>query len=58
MVDTGGKASQDCHAIHGRLGTGTATISEAIELYLDDCRESGDPVPTEAGREFVDIDSA
>jgi predicted RNase H-like HicB family nuclease len=26
-------------------------IREAIELYIEDCRDAGDPVPTEAGRE-------
>jgi antitoxin HicB len=25
-------------------------IREAIELYVEDCRDAGDPVPTEAGR--------
>jgi predicted RNase H-like HicB family nuclease len=35
-----------------------ANIREAIELYTADCREAGDPVPVEAGREFVDVDSA
>ncbi len=30
-------------------------IREAIELYVQDCREAGDPVPTEAGREFVEV---
>jgi predicted RNase H-like HicB family nuclease len=30
-------------------------IREAIELYLDDCRDAGDPVPTEAGKEFVEV---
>lgn len=30
-------------------------IREAIELYIEDCRESGDPVPVEAGREYVDV---
>jgi hypothetical protein len=24
-------------------------IREAIELYIEDCRDAGDPVPTEAG---------
>ena len=24
-------------------------IREAIEVYLEDCREAGEPVPTEAG---------
>jgi antitoxin HicB len=28
---------------------------EAIELYIEDCIASGDPVPSEASREFVDI---
>ncbi|MEK6676411.1 MAG: type II toxin-antitoxin system HicB family antitoxin [Planctomycetota bacterium] len=28
---------------------------EAIELYLEDCQASGDPIPTEAGREFVEV---
>ena len=30
-------------------------IREAIELYLEDCRETGDPIPTEAGREYVEV---
>jgi len=32
-----------------------ANIREAIQLYVDDCVEAGDPVPVEAGREFVEI---
>ena len=28
---------------------------EAIEAYIEDCRAAGDPVPTEAGREFVEV---
>jgi predicted RNase H-like HicB family nuclease len=35
-----------------------ANIREAIQLYVEDCREAGDPVPTEAGKEFVDVDAA
>ncbi len=35
-----------------------SNIREAIELYVDDCRASGDPIPTEAGKEFVDIEAA
>lgn len=35
-----------------------ANIREAIELYLEDCRDAGEPVPTEAGREFVEVDAA
>ena len=33
-------------------------IREAIEPYVEDCREAGDTVPTEAGKEFVEIDAA
>jgi predicted RNase H-like HicB family nuclease len=39
-------------------GQALANIREAIELYLDDCRDAGEPIPTEAGREFVEIDAA
>ncbi len=35
-----------------------AKIREAIELYIEDCREAGDPVPTEAGKEFVEVEAA
>jgi predicted RNase H-like HicB family nuclease len=33
-------------------------IREAIELYLEDCRDAGDPVPTEAGKEFIEVEAA
>ncbi len=33
-------------------------IREAIELYVEDCRDAGDPVPTEAGKEFVEVEAA
>ena len=32
-------------------------IREAIGLYVDDCRDAGDPIPTEAGREFVEVEA-
>ena len=32
-----------------------ANIREAIEVYIEDCEASGDPVPTEAGKEFIEI---
>ena len=35
-----------------------ANIKEAIALYIEDCRDAGDPVPTEAGKEFIEIDAA
>ena len=34
-----------------------ANIQEAIELYIEDCRAAGDPVPTEAGKEFVEVEA-
>jgi len=33
-------------------------IREAIELYVQDCRDAGDPVPNEAGKAFVEIEAA
>jgi predicted RNase H-like HicB family nuclease len=33
-------------------------IREAIALYIEDCRDAGDPIPTEAGREFVEVEAA
>jgi predicted RNase H-like HicB family nuclease len=35
-----------------------ANIQEAIKLYIDDCVGSGEPVPVEAGREFVEVEAA
>ena len=34
-----------------------ANIREAIALYIDDCREAGDPIPTEAGKDFVEVEA-
>jgi predicted RNase H-like HicB family nuclease len=34
-----------------------ANIREAIAVYIDDCREAGDPIPTEAGKEFVEVEA-
>ena len=33
-------------------------VREAIEVYIEDCRESGESIPSESGREFIDIDAA
>jgi predicted RNase H-like HicB family nuclease len=30
-------------------------IREAIDLYIEDCRDIGDPVPTQANSEFVEV---
>ncbi len=35
-----------------------ANVREAIQLYVQDCKAVGDPVPTEAGKEFVEVDAA
>ena len=35
-----------------------SNIREAIALYVEDCRDAGDPVPIEAGKEFVEVDTA
>ena len=35
-----------------------ANIREAIELYLEGCRDAGDPIPTEAGKEFFGVEAA
>ncbi len=35
-----------------------ANIREAVELYVEDCRDAGDPIPTEAGIEFIEVDAA
>jgi len=33
-------------------------VREAIAVYLEDCRDSGEPVPTEIGREIVEVEAA
>jgi predicted RNase H-like HicB family nuclease len=33
-------------------------IREAIDPCVEDCREAGDPIPTEAGKECVEVDAA
>ncbi len=33
-------------------------IREAIALYVEDCRDAGDPVPVEYGKEFVEVEAA
>ncbi len=34
-----------------------ANIREAIGVYLEDCIESGEVIPTEAGREIVEVEN-
>jgi predicted RNase H-like HicB family nuclease len=35
-----------------------SNIREAIELYVEDCKDAGDPVPSESGSEVVSIEGA
>jgi len=35
-----------------------ANAREAIQLYVDDCRAAGDPIPTEDGKEIVEVEAA
>jgi predicted RNase H-like HicB family nuclease len=32
-----------------------ANIREAVELYIEDCRLSGDPVPQEDSLEYIEL---
>ena len=47
-----------CHTQARSLDDVTERIREAIELYIEDCLDAGDPVPQEAGREFVEVEIA
>ena len=42
----------------GNIRAARANIREALELYIEDCREAGDPVPTEANKEFIEVEAA
>ena len=35
-----------------------AHIREAIALYIEDCIDAGDLVPTEAGVEYIELEAA
>ena len=32
-----------------------ANIREAAELYVEDCADAGDPIPNEAGTEYIEL---
>ncbi len=34
-----------------------ANIHEAAEAYIEDCIQAGDPVPTEAGKEYIELET-
>jgi predicted RNase H-like HicB family nuclease len=38
-------------------GEALENIREAIRLYVEDCVDAGDPVPKEAGREYVEVEA-
>ena len=46
-----------CVSQGGTRAEALANIREAIEVYLADCRDAGEPVPNEAGKEFVEIEA-
>jgi predicted RNase H-like HicB family nuclease len=39
-------------------GEALTNVREAIELYIGDCRDAGEPIPTEVGKEFVEVEAA
>jgi predicted RNase H-like HicB family nuclease len=47
-----------CVSQGGSRAEALANIREAIELYVEDCRDAGDSVPTEVGKEFVEVEAA
>ncbi len=51
-------ARPGCVSEGDNRGEALANIREAIELYVGDCRDAGDPIPTEAGKEFVEVEAA
>jgi predicted RNase H-like HicB family nuclease len=47
-----------CHSQGDTRADAMANIREAIELYVEALRDAGEPVPTEAGKEFVEIEGS
>jgi len=47
-----------CHSQGDTRDEALANIREAIELYVETLREAGEPVPTEAGKAFVEVEAA
>jgi predicted RNase H-like HicB family nuclease len=46
-----------CHSQGDTRDEALANIREAIELYVETLREAGEPIPTEAGKEFVEVEA-
>jgi predicted RNase H-like HicB family nuclease len=51
-------ALRGCHSQGDTRDEALANIREAIELYVETLREAGEVVPTEAGKEFVEVEAA
>jgi predicted RNase H-like HicB family nuclease len=51
-------ALSGCVSLGNARAEAVKNIREAVEVYVEDCRDAGDPVPTEAGKEFVEIETA
>jgi predicted RNase H-like HicB family nuclease len=47
-----------CVSQGGSRAEALVNIREAIELYIEDSRAAGVPVPTEVGKEFVEVEAA
>ena len=46
-----------CHSQGKTRAEAMANIREAMAVYIEDCIESGEAIPTEAGREFIEVES-
>jgi len=46
-----------CHSQGDSRAEAMANIREAIELYVENLRDAGESIPTEAGKEFVEIEA-
>jgi predicted RNase H-like HicB family nuclease len=46
-----------CHSQGDTRSEAMANIREAIELYVEALRDAGEAIPTEAGKEFIEIEA-
>jgi len=49
-------ALRGCHSQGDTREAALANIRQAIELYVETLREAGESIPTEAGKEFVEVE--
>ncbi|SPE37206.1 conserved hypothetical protein [Candidatus Sulfopaludibacter sp. SbA6] len=47
-----------CVSQGGTRDEAVRNIREAADLYIEDCIAAGDPIPTEVGREYVELTTA